>query len=128
APTTWDTVGGPGAVQGFEGGIHIDADGVLRPLLQEEREGQYKLASLRKAAREAHAGDQDDVRQNSPLRKISLSRLERQIQLLAAQGRRPTEEMRTLAGLQRIKYVLIYPETRDIVLAGPAGDWQLDGE
>ena len=31
--------------------------------------------------------------------------------------------MTTLAGLQSIKYVLVYPETGDIVLAGPAGDW-----
>jgi hypothetical protein len=32
--------------------------------------------------------------------------------------------MLTLAGLQRVSYVLVYPETHDLVLAGPAGDWR----
>jgi hypothetical protein len=32
--------------------------------------------------------------------------------------------MLTLAGLQRVSYVLVYPETGDLVLAGPAGDWR----
>ena len=36
--------------------------------------------------------------------------------------------MQTLAGLKRIKYILVYPETGDIVLAGPAGDWRRDVE
>ena len=43
-----------------------------------------------------------------------------------AQGREPSEAMQTLAGLRRIKYILVYPETGDIVLAGPAGDWRRD--
>jgi len=36
--------------------------------------------------------------------------------------------METLAGLKRIKYILVYPDTGDIVLAGPAGDWRRDAE
>jgi hypothetical protein len=36
--------------------------------------------------------------------------------------------MQTLAGLKRIKYILVYPESGDIVLAGPAGDWRRDAE
>jgi len=36
--------------------------------------------------------------------------------------------MQTLAGLKRIKYILVYPETGDIVLAGPTGDWRRDAE
>jgi hypothetical protein len=48
------------------------------------------------------------------------------VQLLHALGRQPDETMQTLAGLQRIQYILVYPETGDIVLAGPAGDWRRD--
>ena len=33
------------------------------------------------------------------------------------------EEMQMLAGLERIQYVFVYPESGDVVLAGPAGDW-----
>ena len=36
--------------------------------------------------------------------------------------------MQMLAGLERIKYVLVYPETHDLVLAGPADDWETDPE
>ena len=31
--------------------------------------------------------------------------------------------MHTLAGLQRVRYVFLYPESGDVVLAGPAGGW-----
>jgi hypothetical protein len=34
--------------------------------------------------------------------------------------------MLTLAGLQRAKYVFVYPESGDLVLAGPAGDWLVE--
>ena len=50
------------------------------------------------------------------------------MQRRAALGEKPTEEMRVLAGLQRIKYVLIYPKTHDLVIAGPAGDWQYNDD
>ena len=46
------------------------------------------------------------------------------MQLTLAAGRRPDDEMLNLAGLERIKYVLVYPETGDLVLAGPAGPWR----
>ncbi len=36
--------------------------------------------------------------------------------------------MLTLAGLQRVKYVFAYPESGDLVLAGPAGDWKVDDD
>ena len=49
---------------------------------------------------------------------VSLTRLEKQIQLLQAAGRQPSEEMQVLAGLQRIQYVFVYPESGDLVLAG----------
>ena len=57
------------------------------------------------------------------MRMVSLPRLEKCVQLRLAAGQPPTEEMQVLAGLQRIRCVFIYPESGDIVLAGPAGDW-----
>ncbi|HTQ40976.1 MAG TPA: DUF1598 domain-containing protein [Pirellulales bacterium] len=124
APQTWSEMGGPGSITSFPGGVSIDAKGVLRPLVKVDRSNN--LAELRQIA--AQRPSSGDVRQSSGLRKISLVRLERQVELLAAQGQRPTEEMQTLAGLQRIQYVLVYPEQGDIVLAGPAGDWRTDFE
>ena len=31
-----------------------------------------------------------------------------------------------MAGLTRVKYVLVYPEQNDVVLAGPAEGWRVD--
>ncbi len=55
---------------------------------------------------------------------MSLTRLERAAQLRLAAGKPLTEAMRVLAGLQRVQYVFVYPESGDLVLAGPAGDWR----
>lgn len=118
-PTSWDTVGGPGSVAPFPTGVYVDSQGILRNTLKEEATG--RLGQLRGAGSRRVAGD--DVRRSSPLRMVSLPRLERQVQLLLAAGRRPSEAMQVLAGLQRIEYVFVYPESGDLVIAGPAGDW-----
>jgi hypothetical protein len=36
--------------------------------------------------------------------------------------------LRFLAGIQRIQYVLVYPEEHDVVLAGPGEGWKVDEE
>ncbi len=123
APTTWDEVGGPGAIQPYANGVWVDASGVIRPVVEKDAD---RIAQLRRSA--THAAASGQVRDASPLRKISLPRLEREIQLRQAAGRPLDDEMYVLAGLQRIRYVFVYPETGDIVLAGPAGDWTLDRE
>ena len=62
------------------------------------------------------------------MRMVSLPRLEKCVQLRLAAGQPPTEAMQVLAGLSRIRSVFIYPESGDIVLAGPAGDWKQGDE
>lgn len=124
APTTWDEVGGAGAIKQYANGVYIDALGVVHPVI--DKDGGNRLNQLRQNV--AHVAVGGRVRESSPLRKISLPRLEREIQLRLAAGQPLDEEMRVLAGLQRIRYVFLYPETGDLVLAGPAGDWTLDRE
>jgi hypothetical protein len=124
APETWDDQGGPGAIGEFAGGVYVDAVGTLKPLIRTDRTGS--LTARRTIA--VKASDNDDARKPSDLRKVSLSRLEKQVQLALAAGEKPSEAMRMMAGLQRIKYVFVYPEQGDIVVAGPAGDWQADDE
>lgn len=123
APQSWDDVGGPGSVEGFDGGVFVDPAGLLKKFAPQT---DRSLIAVRRAAlTSTFAGD---PRRKSHLRKISLNRLEREVQLLHALGRKPDESMQTMAGLVRIKYILVYPETGDIVLAGPAGDWRRDSE
>lgn len=123
APQSWDEVGGPGSVDSFEGGVRVDAAGLLQRLPAVD---DSSLSELRKSAAVIRASR--NPHHKSALRMISLPRLERAVQLLHAAGKPPTEAMQALAGLSRVKYVFVYPETGDLVLAGPAGDWQTDAE
>lgn len=124
APDSWDTVGGPGAIEPFPTGVYVDPSGTLKRVRAEDPEGGL-TAVHKRASRHTESGD---VRRSSALRKVSLTRLERYAQLLWAQGKDPDAIMRSMAGIYEVKYVLVYPETRDIVLAGPAGDWILNSE
>ncbi len=125
SPESWDAQGGPGAIAEFEGGVRVDASGLVHSLLQGDSLDQ--LRALRGQARSSVAANAD-VRRDSGLRKVSLTRLEKLVQLKQAAGEPLTDDIRYLAGLHKISYVLLYPETGEIVLAGPAGDWQSDRE
>ena len=124
ATKTWADNGGTGTISHFPTGVWVDPQGVLLPLMKEARSGD--LAALRNSSSQ-HVG-QDNARQSSPLRMISLSRLEKEIQLNEAMGQGIDDTMRYLAGLRRIEYVFVYPQSRDLVIAGPAGDWVEGGE
>ncbi|MDA9840705.1 DUF1598 domain-containing protein, partial [Rubripirellula sp.] len=64
-------------------------------------------------------GDQNVMRA-SKLRKISLNRLETAIQQQLEAGTELSDDLKALAGLTAVEYVFFYPETKDIVIAGPA--------
>lgn len=122
-PDSWQDVGGPGSVNGFDGGVRVDSLGLLRRI---PARTDAALESLRTSA--AKVVSSTNPRKPSRLRKISLTRLELELQLAYASGQQPDEAMKLLAGLQRIKYILVYPETGDLVIAGPAGDWRHNAE
>jgi hypothetical protein len=103
------------------GGISISPEGVLAlpdsPITKEMRE------QIRKEVREAAA----ELNKKVSLRKISLRAIE---EAVAKSDKNVTfqlpEEIRFLAGIQRIQYILVYPEQNDIVLAGPGEGWKID--
>ncbi len=99
-----------------QAGVLINGQGVLEKRLFRDPGGQ--LTRQRIAA--AKASMAPELTRPSKLRMISVTRLEKAIQ---QNGGVPTEEMRYLAGLQRLRYVFYYPETRDVVLAGEAEGW-----
>ena len=96
------------------GGVFIDANGVLQRVLVDD-------GVLDEARNEAFKAIPSEMRAPSKLRKVSLNRLEAQI---AANDGVVTDEMANLAGLTRIENVFIYPETGDVVIAGPAEGWK----
>jgi hypothetical protein len=81
------------------------------------------LANVTEPGDKPKPGEANAARKSSPLRYVSLSRLEAAIVDCQKRHAPLDPAMLTLAGLQRIEYVLVYPETGDLVLAGPAGDW-----
>jgi hypothetical protein len=124
-PESWEDLGGPGAIDGFPGGVFVDADGVLRQLEVKLSPDDLSQAR-RRAARVTDA--EHDLARESGLRMVSLPRLEREIQLRRAAGMPLTESMENLAGLREIRYVFVYPESHDLVIAGPAGSWSQDAD
>ncbi|HEX4149523.1 MAG TPA: DUF1598 domain-containing protein [Pirellulales bacterium] len=102
------------------GGISIGTDGILKNSVAGEA---ADLKLLRNQAQRAMVGD---LAKPSPLRKISLRRLAAAIAAAQAGGQSISDEMRLLAGLQRIQYVFVYPEQHDIVLAGYGEGWKVD--
>ena len=100
-------------------GVYVDAEGVLHKRIVRDPGGLL----MRERVQAAKAALGSDMFARSKMRKFSLNRLEAE---LRANGGVPTEAMRYLAGLQRIQYVFYYPESKDIVLAGPAEGWVTD--
>lgn len=101
------------------GGIEITADGVINNKVQ--------VGNVRQLNQKLWAAAQQslnkDLQTPSKLRKISLTRLEREVERLRAAGRPIPANMRYLAGMTKISHVFYFPETQDIVIAGPAEGW-----
>ena len=108
-------LGGGGGVSGTSNvaGIEVDAQGVLQLRVFDPQAAAQRMAAAR-------ANLNRDVARFSKIRKVSLTRLEKALQ---ENNGVLTDEMRYLAGLLRARYVFFYPETKDIVIAGPAEGW-----
>jgi hypothetical protein len=100
-------------------GVAIDAEGVLRLKTFNDPSGDL----MREKIAAAKSSLDPKVASFSQMRKISLNRLEQAV--IDHQGT-ITDEMKNLAGLLRVRYIFYYPESKDIVLAGPAEGWASD--
>ncbi len=112
--------GGGGTIGGGPtSGVAVDADGVLRRVTIADPTGELS----RQRVQEAFLRLDENVARRSPLRKVSLTRLERVLKQRLADGRGADDAMQHLAGITRLEYVFCYPESGDIVIAGPAEPW-----
>lgn len=99
------------------GGILIDAEGIVRA------EPRERLSpKLLKERREAFADKTfaADLKSFSERRAVSLVLLEAECDRHLGQDAALSEDVRHVAGLQRIDYLFIDHESNDIVIAGPA--------
>jgi len=104
---------------GAVGGVSIDAQGVVRqPSDEERRELRQEIE------RRLVAVPQELDNAGTVLRRISLRQLEKAVQDARRKGVELPDDVRNLAGLQRVQYVLVYPEQQDLVLIGPAEGWR----
>jgi hypothetical protein len=102
------------------GGVSVNADGVVDvPSVEDE-------AALGQLRESALAAVPQDLQKWADMRAVSLKQIEAEIARCAAEGKPLPEAVKYLGGLQRVEYVLVYPEQGDVVLAGPAEGWRVD--
>ena len=104
--------------------IAIDAQGLVKVLGQ----ARASLAVIRQRRAAALREMNDDMRRTSDVRCVSLVELQRACQPYVDDKQLVPLEMQFLAGIQRIDYLFIYPDTGDLVLAGPAAGFVPDDQ
>lgn len=102
------------------GGIFIDPRGVVSNAKKDQ------LGELRALRLEEFAPADGELNQPAELRKISLRLLDETISKCLQEDKPLPDEVKYLAGLQRIEYIFVYPEQNDIVLGGYGEGWQVD--
>jgi len=103
------------------GGITIDSSGIVRKPTEKQTRQTLDAMKLENVPA--------DLQQLNEIRKVSLKQLEMAI---ASSDSKEIADLpdavKYLAGIQRIKYVFVYPEQNDIVLAGPGEGWKVNAE
>ena len=123
-PVVWGQAGGTTQTVFTRavGGISVDANGMLDSAAVDS---MGTLSRLRSQALEKIPAELNEA---VPLRRVSLRRLEAAIEECTRANKPLPDPIKYLGGLQRVRYVLVYPEERDIVLVGPGEGWKVDGQ
>jgi len=90
-------------------GVFLDAQGVLR---SRTTDADPRLADLRKSAK-SHEKD-------GKLLYVSLPRLFAEARRTLESGKTLPEAIRYVGGLTKLQYVFVYPDAKDLVVAGPS--------
>ncbi len=119
-PAQWFDIDGEGGrITQFTQGVFVGAPAILTSIMLANDDSR-----LLTAAQLARTSNQnDDVRISSDLRLVSLSRLENFVQQSIAQNKPLSDDVRFLAGLTEVRFLFLFPETGDVVIGGPAGDF-----
>lgn len=104
------------------GGISVDAEGLLNNSQLDD------MGALGKLRQETIQKAPEGMNAASNMRKISLRRLEAALQDCITNNKPIPDDVKYLAGLQRINYVFVYPEQKDVVLVGVGEGWKVDAK
>lgn len=99
-------------------GVWLDTEGNVRV---REVDPKEQLAGMRARARAAAA----EAGKNQKLTFISLPKLVAQVRQLREHQQPIPESLRYLGGMTRLRYVFVFPEDHDLVIAGPSEPWQV---
>ena len=103
------------------GGVLIDANGVLNKAKPDD------LSKVRNGWAQQMQPIPAGLNDNVQMRKVSLRQIAAVLEDCAKNNKPIPDAAMFLAGLQRIHYVFVYPEQKDIVLVGPGEGWKVDG-
>ena len=98
-------------------GVYIDADGTVKRRVIDDREELATMRSRIRAAQEAG--------KNENITYVSLPRAFAAARIAIDAGKPLPDEIQTLGGLTQIKFIFLYPESRDLVIAGPSEPVQI---
>ncbi|RLT06042.1 MAG: DUF1598 domain-containing protein [Planctomycetota bacterium] len=119
----WLNTGGEGGTMTeYLNGVAVSPNGLLSSLKKEEHTGRLKALGV--VARKADLNA--EVAQQSDLRFVSLTQLEREASKRLTEGRPIVETMKNLAGITQLKYVVVDPKSRDVLIGGPSEAWKYD--
>jgi hypothetical protein len=130
APDTWqETVGGPSTIAPYAAGIVVDPNGLITDVaVTTDRSGLLENIAVmlardhRQEFEFATQGAMVDAwRLPSELRCVSLRSVAKQIAKRRLSGQPVGDELRHLAGLSRIRFVVIDQENEDVLLLGKVG-------
>lgn len=122
-PAKWFDVDGEGGrISQFSQGVFVGSPAILASMALSFDDS--RLLNAASFARTANSNQ--DVRQDSDLRLVSLTRLEKHVQNLIDNGQQIPEDVLLMAGLTEIRFLFVFPETGDVVIGGPAGSWTTD--
>lgn len=122
----WDVDGGTDTIQPFSSGVWIDPQGVLQAR-KKSKELKVGVDASKSVDPIALPGSVAWASPN-PLRWVSLTRLEERLRERAKRELPASASMELLGGLARIDYVAWDAESREWLIGGPAGGFELNAD
>ncbi|MDB5356196.1 MAG: hypothetical protein JWN24_2649 [Phycisphaerales bacterium] len=117
-------LGGGGIVQPIGGvpGVMIDTDGFVHCRQTDDADALTTARQKRPKPGDAAA------QRKEKFAYVSLPKLFVQAKAQLDAGKDVPDEVRYVGGITQIRYVFVYPEEKDLVIAGPAEPWAVNGQ